>query len=203
MHLDVKKFDYGVLARRIKPDSDLHGTFSLKMDDDSRALYLSDTLRHGSGRIEFAVWPQNMHSGIFDLWAVNVLVALVPAVDPGKASKVNCAIGRFDLKDGKLTERSIILDTSRMRVNGTGTANFSDEAFKVRMSPQAKTAQFLSLETPIEVGGTFSNFKIGVSPGDIVGTVGRLATSILWVPLQKLAGKKIPIDGADVCYPSF
>ncbi|HXF17691.1 MAG TPA: AsmA family protein [Burkholderiales bacterium] len=203
MHVDVQKFDYGVLARRIKPESDLHGTFSLKMDVDSRALYLSDTLRHGSGRIEFAVWPQNMHSGIFDLWAVNVLVALVPAVDPGKASKVNCAIGRFDLKDGKLVERSIILDTSRMRVNGTGTANFSDEAFKVRMSPQAKTAQFLSLETPIEVGGTFSNFKIGVSPGDIVGTVGRLATSILWVPLQKLAGKKIPTDGADVCYPSF
>src|SRR6185436_7352854 len=171
---DVQKFDYGVLARRIKPESDLHGAFSLKMDVDSRARYLSDTLRRGSGHIEFAVWPQNMRSGIFDMWAVNVLVALVPAVDPGKASKVNCAIGRFDLKDGKLVERSIILDTSRMRVNGTGTANFSDEAFKV-----------------------------GVSPGDIVGTVGRLATSIVWVPLQKLAGKKIPTDGADVCYPSF
>src|SRR3954468_4430882 len=203
LHLDVQKFDYGVLARRIKPESDLRGTFSLKMDVDSRARYLSDTLRRGSGHIEFAVWPQNMQSGIFDLWAVNVLVALVPAVDPGKASKVNCAIGRFYLNDGKLVDRSIILDTSRMRVLGTGKADFAKELFNVRMSPQAKTAQFLSLETPIEVTGTFSNFKIGVSPGDIVGTVGRLATSIFWVPLQKLGGKKIPADGADVCFPSF
>jgi len=33
--------------------------------------------------------------------------------------------------------------------------------------------------------------------------VGRLATSILWVPLQKIAGKKIPADGSDVCFGSL
>lgn len=203
LHIDVRKFDYGVLARRIKPESDLSGAFSLMMDVDSRARYLSEILRHGSGHIEFAVWPQSMQSGVFDLWAVNVLVALVPAVDPGKASKVNCAIGRFDLNDGKLVDRTILLDTSRMRVTGKGKANFTDENFDLHMRPQAKTAQFLSLATPIQVSGPFNNFKIGVSAGDIIGTVGRLATSIFWVPLQKLAGKKIPADGSDVCFPVF
>jgi uncharacterized protein involved in outer membrane biogenesis len=203
LHIDVQKFDYGVLARRIKPESDLRGAFSLKMDVDSRARYLSEILRHGNGRIEFAVWPQNMQAGIFDLWAVNVLVALVPAVDPGKASKVNCAIGRFELSNGKLADRTILLDTSRMRVTGTGTADFAQENFALHMRPQAKTAQFLSLATPIQVSGPFNDFKIGVSPGDIAGTIGRLATSILWVPLQKLAGRKMPADGADVCFPAF
>ena len=203
LHIDVQKFDYGVLARMIKPESDLRGAFSVKMDVDSRTRYLSEILRHGSGRIEFAVWPQNMQSGTFDLWAVNVLVALVPAVDPGKASKVNCAIGRFELSDGKLVDRIILLDTSRMRVTGKGKANFRDENFDLRMRPQAKTAQFLSLATPIQISGPFNNFKIGVSPGDIIGTVGRLATSIFWVPLQKIAGKKIPADGRDVCFPAF
>ena len=203
LHIDVQKFDYGVLARRIKPESDLRGAFSVRMDVDSHARYLSEILRHGSGRIEFAVWPQNMQAGVFDLWAVNVLVALVPAVDPGKASKVNCAIGRFDLNDGKLVDKTILLDTSRMRVTGKGKANFTEENFDLHMSPQAKTAQFLSLETPIRVSGQFNNFKIGVSAGDIIGTVGKLATSIFWVPLQKLAGKKIVADGRDVCYPVF
>jgi uncharacterized protein involved in outer membrane biogenesis len=201
LHIDVQKFDYGVLARRIKPESDLRGAFSVKMDVDSRARYLSEILRHGSGRIEFAVWPQNMQAGIFDVWAVNVLVALVPAVDPGKASKVNCAIGRFELSDGKLVDRTILLDTSRMRVTGKGKANFTDENFDLRMRPQAKTAQFLSLATPIQVSGPFNNFKIRVLPGDIIETIGRLATSIFWVPLQKIAGKKIPADGGDLCFP--
>src|SRR5258708_11607746 len=37
----------------------------------------------------------------------------------------------------------IVMDTSRMRVTGKGKANFTDENFDLRMSPQAKTAQFL------------------------------------------------------------
>lgn len=199
LHIDVEKFDYGVLARRIKPGTDLGGTFSVNMDVDSRARYLSDILRHGSGRIEFAVWPKNMKSGVFDLWAVNVLIALVPEVDPDKASKVNCAVGQFELSDGKLIDRTILLDTSRMRVIGTGKADFEKENFALRMRPQAKTAQFLSLATPIQVKGPFNDFQISVSPGDVFETAARLATSIIWVPLQKLSGKKLPADGADVC----
>ncbi|MFN0038085.1 MAG: AsmA family protein [Burkholderiales bacterium] len=203
LHIDVDRFDYGILARRIKPETDLQGLFSLKMNVDSRAQYLADVLKNGNGRIEFAVWPKNMQAGIFDLWAVNILVALVPAVDPGKASKINCAIGRFQLGDGKLVEKSIVLDTSRMRVTGKGGADFNTENVKLNMRPQAKSAQFLSLSTPIEVSGTFTKFNIGVAPGGIIETVGRLATSILWVPFQKLAGKTIPADGSDVCNAGF
>ena len=82
-------------------------------------------------------------------------------------------------------------------------ADFGTETLNLRMSPQAKTAQFLSLATPVQVTGTFKNFKVGVSPGDVVETVGRLATSIIWVPLQKLFGKKVPQDGSDVCGETF
>ncbi|MGH8629257.1 MAG: AsmA family protein, partial [Burkholderiales bacterium] len=203
LKIDVEKFDYGILARRIKPDTDLRGIFSAHLDVASRARYLSEALRHGNGGIEFAVWPENMKSGIFDLWAVNVLVALVPAVDPSRESKVNCAVGRFQLSDGKLEDRGIVLDTTRMRVVGTGQVNFEEEKVRLRMRPQAKTAQFLSLATPVEVNGSFTDFKVGVSPGDVVETVGRVATSVVWVPLKKLFGKKIPKDGSDICADPF
>ena len=199
LRIRADRFDYGILARRIKPNADLRGKFSVNLDVSSRARYLSDVLRHGSGYLDFAVWPENMRSGIFDLWAVNVLVALVPVVDPGKASKVNCAIGSFQLADGKLSDRGLLLDTSRVRVTGKGSADFAQETLYLRLKPQAKTAQFLSLATPIEVKGPFKNFQITVSPGDVAETIGRLATSVVWVPLQKLFGKKIPQDGRDVC----
>jgi uncharacterized protein involved in outer membrane biogenesis len=199
LHIDIEKFDYGVLARRIEPDTDVAGTFSLKVDVDSRARYLSDILRHGSGRIDFAVWPQNMRSGVLDLWAVNVLVALAKEVDPEKAPVINCAVGRFELNDGILVDKVILLDTSRIRVTATGTADFKQETFALRARPQSKTAQFLSLATPLAVSGTFDDFGIIVSPGDAFETIARLATSIFWVPLQKLTGKELPADGSDVC----
>lgn len=197
--LDVDKFDYGVLARRIKPESDMGGRFSVHVDVTSRAQRLSDILRHGSGQIDFAVWPENLKADVFDMWAVNVLVALLPTLDSDNVSKVNCAVGRFALDNGQLNQQQLVIDTSQMRVLGTSRASFVDETLQLRLQPQAKSAQFLSLAMPIEVRGSFQQFSVGPNPGDIFATVVRMATSIFWVPVKKLFEEKVPVDGRDVC----
>jgi len=195
----VERFDYGILARRIKPDTDLQGLFSLYVDFDSRTPSLDGIMQHANGRIDFALWPHNMRSGIFDLWAVNLFVALVPAVDGASESKINCAVGRFDLRNGKLTQDAILMDTSRMRVSGTGRVDFDTETLAFRLAPRAKIPQFFSLATPIGVTGTLTNYKIGVAPGGVMDTFARLLTSIFVVPIQKLTEQSPPRDGADVC----
>ena len=198
-NLQVDRFDYGILARRIKPGTDLDGLFSLQMQIDARAQTLDGLMQHANGRIDFAVWPHNLKSGIFDLWAVNLLVALLPAVDPASESIVNCAVGRFDLRDGKLTQNEILMDTSRMRVNGEGRVDFATEELAFRLVPKAKSPQFLSLATPVQVSGKITDFNIGVAGSDLLETTGRLLTSIFVVPIQKLTQKSLPRDGADVC----
>lgn len=195
----VSRFDYGVLARRMDPKTEMQGTFSLDIDVSGRARYLSEILRTGNGHIDFAVWPENMKSGVLDIWAVNVLVALLPAVDPAQASKVNCAMGRFVLDQGKLSDKAILIDTSRMRVKGKGNADFAAETFQLYVQPKAKTPQFLSLALPIEVQGRFDDFHVGVRTSDVFDFIGDIATSVVRVPYQMIFGKAIPADGRDVC----
>ncbi len=195
----VDRFDYGILARRFKPESDLQGLFSLQMDLRSQTPSLGRAMQNGDGRVDFAVWPKNMKSGIIDLWAVNLFVALMPAVDPAKESKVNCAIGRFDLKKGVLTEDAILVDTSRMRVTGKGRVDFDSESLSFQLTPKPKKAQFFSLATPVEVSGKVTHPKIGVSAGAVVGTTAKLLTSIITTPFERLFSKEIPRDGNDVC----
>jgi hypothetical protein len=195
----VDRFDYGILARRIKPGTDLDGLFSLQVKLDARAPALDALMQHANGRIDFAVWPHNFKAGIFDLWAVNLFVALIPAVDPSSASKVNCAVGRFNLRDGKLTQDEILMDTSLMRVNGEGKVDFNTEALAFRLVPKPKTPQFFSLATPVGVSGRITDFKIGVAGSDVMDTAGRLLASIFVVPFQKLTQQSLPRDGADVC----
>ncbi len=199
LRVEAKKFDYGILARRIDPKSEMRGVFSLDIDVSARAQYLSEILRYGKGRIDFAVWPENMKSGLLDVWAVNVLMALLPAVDSSNESKVNCAIGRFMLSDGKLSDKGILIDTSRMRVAGEGEVNFVAEDLRLYVQPRAKKPQFLSFAIPIELSGSFEDFHVGVRAADVLETVGQLATSVVWVPLQMLLGKEAPSDGRDVC----
>ena len=199
MRIDVERFDYGILGRRLKPDTDLQGLFSMKLELDSRAPTLDRIMPNADGRVDFAVWPKNMRSGIFDMWAVNLFLAMLPAVDPEAGSKVNCAVGRFDLRKGVLTHDALLIDTSRMRVVGTGKVDFDSERLDFRLAPRAKTAQFFSLATPIGVSGTLTDYKIGVAPGGMAETAIRLLTSAFVVPIEKLTKGSLPRDGADIC----
>ena len=199
LRAEAKHFDYGILARRIDKHSEMRGTFDLDVEVSARAKQLSELMRYGKGHIDFAVWPQNLKSGLLDIWAVNVLMALLPAVDSTHESKVNCAIGQFTLQDGKLSHKRILVDTSRMRVFGKGYADFNTEQLQFRMKPRSKTPQFLSFAIPVEVSGNFDDFKVGVRAGDVLEVAGDMLTSFIWVPLQSVFGKTRPEDGSDVC----
>ncbi len=196
-HID--RFDYGVLARRIKPETDMAGLLSLDMDLKSRADNLDVIMHHVNGHLDFAVWPENIESGVFDLWAVNLMTAVLPEVDSAKKSKVNCAVGRLNLKDGRMTDDKILIDTTNMRVKGEGRADFKSEKVKLDLTPRAKTPQFFSLATPIKVKGKFSDFGVGVKKGALVGTAIRFVTSPVHVPLRMIAEKKLPADGGSAC----
>jgi hypothetical protein len=195
----IERFDYAILARRLRPDSDIAGLFSLNMEVAGKAPALDAIMAHADGHIDFAVWPKNLSSGVFDLWAVNVFLALLPAIDPRGESRVNCAVGRFDLKDGKLTHDALLIDTSRMRVLGAGGADFATEELGFRFRPRAKDFQLFSLQTPVSVTGTLTDFQVGVGAGDVLGTIARFLGSVIVVPLERLTQGPLPRDGVDVC----
>jgi hypothetical protein len=194
----VDRFDYGVLARRIQPASDLAGHFSAHFDLDSTAP-LEALMQRGSGRLDLAVWPVNLKSGVFDLWAVNVFVALLPTLDDASASRVNCAVARFDLRDGRLQQDSLLVDTTRLRATGTAQVDFRDETLLVRLQPRAKRPQFFSLPLPVEVSGRLTDFKVGVPARSAVATVAGFFGSVVSTPIRLLSDKPLPADGADVC----
>jgi hypothetical protein len=160
---------------------------------------LDAIMSHASGKIDFAVWPSDVRAGIFDLWSVNVMLALLPFIDPRSESRVNCVVGRFDLNDGKLRDDTFVLDTTRVRVRGAGGANFETEAIGFRFRPRAKGLALLSLQTPLQVTGTFTDFSVGVEAGDVLATILRLLGSVIVVPFEWLTQGPLPRDGADVC----
>ncbi|MDH4188764.1 MAG: hypothetical protein OEW21_00975, partial [Betaproteobacteria bacterium] len=96
--------------------------------------------------------------------------------------------------------RTMLVDTGRMRVNGTGDIDYVAQTLRLRMEPKAKRPEFLSLATPIEVNGGFTDFRVEVSTLDVIGTVGRMASSIVTAPVARLFGdEELPEDGRDAC----
>jgi hypothetical protein len=195
----VERFEYGIIARRLRAGSDVEGQFSLNMELSSTTPSLTALMANADGMIDVAVWPRNLGAGQIDVWVVNLFRELLPVLDRRAQSQVNCAVGRFDLRDGVLTRDALLIDTSRMRVLGAGEVDFGTEAIDFRFRPRSKELQLFSLETPVRVTGTITDFSIGVSPGDVLATLARFFGSIIIVPLETLFRGPLPRDGADVC----
>lgn len=197
--MQIKHLDYGILARRAKPDSELKGELNLNLDLHAVADSPLQLKEHLNGHLRFGLVPEELQAGVVDLWAVNIITAALPALLKGSKSEVNCLAGDFTLEDGIMRPEVFLLDTSKMRVEGKGEVNFKTNAIDFHLRPTPKSAHFFSLATPISVSGTITDFNIGVTAGSIFKTVFRMASSLVTVPFQWLFSDNMEPDGRQAC----
>lgn len=194
----MKKFDFGVLVRRTNPKAEMGGLINLDVDLKSSAGSFDKLMANANGYVDFSGRLENLKAGIIDLWAVNLLAAII-FNDNENQSKINCVVGRWTMKNGLLKPDVFLIDTSKIRICGKGQVDFKKEHIALKMVPTPKKADYLSLATPIEVNGKFTDFGAGIQVGGLIGTSVNLITSPVTKTLQKLFGKELPADGQDVC----
>ena len=199
LKLDITRFEYGILARRLNPESDLAGLFGLEIELESTAPRATDFLEHASGRFDFAVFPEKLEAGVVDLWAVNLVAAVLPAVDDDEQSKVNCLIALMDMQDGVMREHALMIDTTRLTVNGEATVDFRKRRVEAELAPEAKRPEFFSAATPVQVAGDFEDFDIDVPPGELLATVVSFMTSVVHVPVRRLFSGDEDTGELDTC----
>jgi uncharacterized protein involved in outer membrane biogenesis len=198
----IENFDLGVLARLSKPDSDVGGPLNMDIDVKMSAAGVRDLLTGANGYIDVAGNPENVASGLVDLWAVNLLSSVVASsVEDENSSEINCVISRWSIEDGLMTARQLTIDTSRIRICGEGSINFKEQSFDLEVFPTAKKPEFFSLAAPMVVSGKFEDFNIGAKGGAVaVGTTAvRFAVSPLTTPIKRMVREDLPEDGSDVC----
>jgi len=194
----IENFDIGILVRRSQPDSDMGGNVNLNLDVHSTAASMSELLAAGDGYFDFSGKLTNFKSGIIDLWAVNLISAIVSSTKENQ-SQINCAVGRWSVNNGLLTSDAFFIDTSKIRICAKGNVDLKEESLNVKVVPRAKKAEFFSLATPVKLQGTFSDLNVKLGGGGVLGTAVHMIVSPVSTPLKRLFNDKIPRDGSDVC----
>ncbi|MBI9111934.1 AsmA family protein [Maridesulfovibrio ferrireducens] len=198
----IDKFDYGIIAREAKPDTDMGGLISLDISLKSEAPDFNSIMEYANGHFRIGAKPQNLESGIIDLWAVNLFTAVMDSVEKEK-SKINCAILQMGIKNGMMDSESIVVDTSKMRIFGKAAIDFKKRNIDLEAAPTPKRPEFFNLATPVAVHGTFKDFGIKLSALNLVGTVVSFVVSPVVVPIERIFVKDLPVDGSDVCFMDF
>ena len=199
MQLNIEEFDVGVLARRAKPDTNMGGKLTLDVGLQSQAPDLASVMAHANGNFDFALVPQNFSSGIIDMWAVNILTAVMDKSTEKDQSTINCVIARLGMQDGIMQEKSIYLDTTKMFIEGKSDIDFKQRELELQLSPDGKRPEFFSLAIPIKVTGSFDDFELKIGLVRMAGKLVSFVTSPLHVPIQRIFTEDVPADGVSAC----
>ena len=197
--MDLHHFDYGVLARYLDPETEMGGTISLDVDLKAKGANSEVLMDDASGHVDFALIPEEFEAGVIDLWSVNLVASVLPTLDTAPKSVVECLIAQLDIRDGLVTERVLVVDTTRMRISGKASIDMKQETIALVFAPVAKRPEFFSLSTPVRVEGSFDDFGVGVHPEDVIGTVIRFVTSVVVVPVQRLIGLNTDLTDDAIC----
>ena len=199
----VDRFDYGILARRLDPDTKMGGKISLDVTLDATANSTHEILEKGRGQFDFALLPDQFDAGVFDLWAVNLLSAVSAKVDEEPDSVVNCFLARFQLADGVMDDQIIFMDTSRMSVAGKAKVDFNKGTLDVYAKPKAKKPEFFSVPVPVNVSGTFDEWRLRIGAVRSAWAGVSFVTSPLHVPLRRLVRGRGKLDGEEACQQAW
>jgi len=123
LKLDMDKFDFGILLRRIDPETKSGGLLSTRIDLHLAGKNFSDRFDRARGVMDFAIWPQNISAGDIDIWAYNVLQAVSSSVSSTE-SKINCAVGILNIEEGQLNEEFLGVDTTKVWLHGNLDINY-------------------------------------------------------------------------------
>lgn len=199
----IEKFDLGILFRRLKPGTDMGGVFSLDTALHATAPELQRMMESAGGHFNFMLVPKNFSAGIIDLWAVNLLAAVMKKASEKDKSSINCLVVRLSMQDGLMQEKAVYMDTTRMSISGQAEINFKTRRIDLLLVPKAKAPQFFSLAVPIKLQGTFDDFGVGIGITRLASTVISFITSPIHVPVRRIFARKVPADGRDACMAAW
>jgi uncharacterized protein involved in outer membrane biogenesis len=198
MDLDIERLPYGGLLRLLDPDSEAQGELFIESSLVSRAPEVNQVVNHLEGTFAMALFPEDFNAEFLDIWASNLIFALLPGGESDK--KMNCMVAVFEVENGNMKSKTTFLDSTDVIVRARGDIDLVNRQLDLLVAPQSKREKFLSVSAPIKVKGPFSDFTVAVAPGGFVVSMVRMYYGLIYVPWKWLTGERFPADGIATCY---
>jgi uncharacterized protein involved in outer membrane biogenesis len=176
--LQADNIDYGDLLKRFEISKDVSGTLDLHMNLTGEGNSLRGLVSSANGKIQLVANKGLVPKWLLEIWGSGLLRIFLPTNWMGEPyTKLNCAVGSFDIADGIMRSRTLLADTSNVTVAGQINIDWRDEKIHGLFKPQPKDATLFHLGTPIELSGTLAYPKVASAQSSIV-TIGKWAIGL-------------------------
>jgi uncharacterized protein involved in outer membrane biogenesis len=123
---------------------------------------------------------------LIELMGIDVAQSLGVWVKGDDSLPLRCAVVAVDARQGVLTSRVALLDTSDTTVLITGTVDLKNEQLDLRAVARPKDFSFVALRSPLRVQGSFAAPRVGLEGGPIATRLLASAALAVVNPLAAL-----------------
>ena len=161
----------------------LNGDIDLRGPGNSVAQWLGSS----SGHVQVAMGQGRFSNLLLEVVGLDGAEIIKFFLRGDRNVELRCAAAAFSVQRGLMTSEMLVLDTSDTVVLGEGRVNLADETMNITLRPAPKDRSFLSLRSPLKIGGTFSDPAAGPDKGALAGRAGLALALGAINPLLALA----------------
>jgi uncharacterized protein involved in outer membrane biogenesis len=140
------------------------------------------------GDITVVVPHGQMRAAFAELTGINVASGLgLLIAKKDETTDIRCGVISFHADAGELKAATMVLDTTRVLITGSGGVDLKDEDIDMSLRGQPKGIRLVRLRSPIEIRGTLAHPQIGLATANLVAQAGSaIALGALLTPVASL-----------------
>ena len=127
----------------------VNGELNLAGHGDSVGRMLATADGHG----RLVMGPGVVSRLLMEKMGLHLLEILQLSIAGDQAIALRCGLADFDLKQGVMTPRTLLLDTDVSTVTGSGRIDLAQETLDLTLVPHSRKLSVIALRSPIHVGG--------------------------------------------------
>ena len=185
--LDVRGAQLNQLFPTIETTKSSLGKVSGKFDLSGRGNSAAQMLGGATGDVAMLMGRSEISNILLEFIGLDGGEVIKFLVRGDRNVQLRCAAAAFDVKQGVMTSRAIVLDTSDTVINGRGQVSFADETLDLVLDPAPKDFSILSFRSPLKIGGTFAAPTAFPDKTALVGRAGIALALAAINPLLALA----------------
>ncbi|MES2489501.1 MAG: AsmA family protein [Pseudomonadota bacterium] len=184
--VDFRKLDVSHILKKMTAfhgDGKIGGVLRI----DSTGNSVADMLGRGNGEMKLFMSGGDVSALLVNLMGLDLGNSLRAALGIPRRAELHCMVADMGLKQGQVSTRTLLVDTTEANIIGSGSVNLRDELIDYRLKTEPKHINIGSVGTPINIKGTLKDPKIRLEPGALtLRGASALVLGTLFTPLAAL-----------------
>lgn len=191
VRIDVEKFPLHRLLGKIDKSLETSGTswgaIGGKIELHGTGNSMHQIFATSDGNVALLAEDGQISLLLIELMDLDIAEALGVILTKDRPVDVRCMAADFEVKDGLMASRALVIDTVDTAIIGHGTADLGREVFDIKLDAKPKDNSPAALRVPILIKGSFSDPAIGPDAGKLTARVGAaVALGVVLTPLGAL-----------------